>query len=33
MVLGFFEEEWQASQQHGQDPLSGPLFVVGGLET
>lgn len=24
----FFEEEWQVSQEHGQDPLTGP-FVCG----
>lgn len=33
MVLVFFEEEWQASQQHGQDPLTGPFCVVMDPET
>lgn len=23
-----FEEEWQESQEHGQDPVTGPLCVV-----
>lgn len=29
----WFEEELQASQQHGQDPLTGPLCVVVDPET
>lgn len=31
--FGFFKEEWQVSQEHEQDPLTGPLCVVVDSET